>query len=165
MQNAGSFRMPLSPPLGLKPDTQISKGTGMNQLKEGNWWSRNWKWFVPVGCLGTIVLFAGFVAVIMFFVFGLMKSSDVYKEAVAKAEANSSVVEALGSPIEKGLFVSGNISVSGPSGQADLAIPISGPNGKATVFVVATKSAGKWTFSTLVVEFKESGTQISLLEE
>lgn len=132
--------------------------------KPENWWSRNWKWFVPVGCLGTIILVAGFVAVIMFIVFGFMKSSDVYKEAVANAKANTSVVEVLGLPIEEGLFVSGNINVSGTSGRADLSIPISGPNGKATVFVVATKEAGNWNFSTLVVEFKESGTQISLLE-
>ena len=137
----------------------------MNQPKEENWWSRNWKWFVPVGCLGTIVLFVSFFAVIMFFVFGVMKSSDVYKEAVAKAKANSSVVEALGTPIEEGLFVSGNIKVSDQSGQANLAIPISGPNGKATVFLEATRSAGKWTFSTLEVEFREFDSQINLLEE
>jgi Cytochrome oxidase complex assembly protein 1 len=129
-----------------------------------NWWSRNWKWFVPVGCLGTIFLVVGFVAVIMFIVFGFMKSSDVYKKAVANAKANSSVVEVLGSPIEEGLFVSGNINVSGTSGRADLSIPISGPDGKATLFVEATRKAGNWDFSTLVVEFKESGTQISLLE-
>ncbi len=136
----------------------------MKQPREENWWSRNWKWFVPVGCLGTIILVAGFVVVIMFIVFGFMKSSDVYKEAVANTKANSSVVEVLGSPIEEGLFVSGNINVSGTSGRADLSIPISGPNGKATVFVVANREAGNWNFSTLVVEFKESGTQISLLE-
>ena len=136
----------------------------MKQPRKENWWSRNWKWFVPVGCLGTIILIAGFVAVIMFIVFGFMKSSDVYKEAVANAKANTSVVEVLGLPIEEGLFVSGNINVSGTSGRADLSIPISGPNGKATLFVVATRTAGNWNFSTLVVEFKKSGTQISLLE-
>jgi hypothetical protein len=134
------------------------------RAKPENWWNRNWKWFVPVGCLGTIILVAGFVAVIMFAVFSFMKSSDVYKEAVANAKANTSVVEVLGLPIEEGLFVSGNINVSGTSGRADLSIPISGPNGKATLFVVATRTAGNWDFSTLVVEFKESGTQISLLE-
>jgi hypothetical protein len=26
----------------------------MNQPQERNWWNRNWKWFVPLGCLGTI---------------------------------------------------------------------------------------------------------------
>jgi hypothetical protein len=26
----------------------------VNQLQERNWWDRNWKWFVPVSCLGVI---------------------------------------------------------------------------------------------------------------
>ena len=121
----------------------------LKQARKENWWSRNWKWFVPVGCLGTIILVVGFVAVIIFVVFSFMKSSDVYKEAVMNAKANSSVVEVLGSPIEEGLFVSGNINVSGTSGRANLSIPISGPNGKATLFVVATREAGNWNFSIL----------------
>ena len=136
----------------------------MKQPGKENWWSRNWKWFVPVGCLGTIILFTGFVAVIMSIVFGFMKSSDVYKEAVANVKANSSVIEVLGSPIEEGFFVSGNINVSGTSGRANLSIPISGPDGEATLFLAATRTAGNWNFSTLVVKFKGSGAQINLLE-
>ena len=135
----------------------------MNQPQEENWWRRNWKWFVPV-CIGAIVLFVGFCAVILSLVFGFMKSSDVYKEAVARAKANAAVMEALGAPVEEGFLVSGNISVSGSSVQADLAIPISGPKGSATVYAVATRSAGEWTFSALVVAIKESGERIDLLE-
>ena len=137
----------------------------MIQAKEGNWWSRNWKWFVPVGCLGTIILVVGFAAVIVFFIFSIMKSSDVYKESVGAVKENPAVVETLGTPIKEGLIVSGNINVSGPSGQANLAIPISGPNGEATVYVAATKSAGEWLYSTLIVEFKGTGRRINLLEE
>ena len=133
----------------------------MNQPnEEETWWSRNWKWFVPVWFLGAI----GFYAAILVLGFTIVKSSDVFKEAVSKAKANSSVVEILGPSIEEGLFVSGNINVSNHSGQADMEIPISGQNGKATIFVEATKSAGKWTFSTLTVEFEGSDRRISLLE-
>ncbi|MGD2270750.1 MAG: hypothetical protein PVI06_10170 [Desulfobacterales bacterium] len=42
----------------------------MNQLQERSWWSRNWKWFVPVSCLGGIVLFVGFCAVVAYIIFG-----------------------------------------------------------------------------------------------
>lgn len=136
----------------------------MTQKQNKNWWDRNWKWFVPVGCLGFLVLFAAFFAVIVWFVFGMMKSSDAYKDAFLKAQTDPSVQEIIGTPIEEGMFVAGNISVSGSSGQADLSFPISGPDGKATVYVVAAKSAGQWTFSTLVVEIKESGQRINLLE-
>lgn len=105
----------------------------------------------------------GFVAMILFIVFSAMKSSDVYMEAVAIAEAHPTVQTAMGTPLEGGTFVTGKLNTSGSSGQADLAIPISGPNGKGTLFAVAEKSAGQWTFSVLVVEIKESRQRIDLL--
>ena len=92
-----------------------------------------------------------------------MKSSDVYKEAVAHAEAHPAVRTAMGTPLEEGTLVTGELNTSGASGHADLAIPISGPNGKGTLFAVADKSAGQWTFSILVVEIKETRQRIDLL--
>jgi hypothetical protein len=133
--------------------------------KPTTWWQKNWKWFVPVGCLGLLALFTGFVALIVTIVFGMMKSSDVYKDALAMARAEPAVEMALGTPIEEGLFVVGNINISGSSGQADLAIPISGPHDKGTIYAVAEKSAGQWTFSALVVEIKTTGDRIDLMEK
>ena len=135
----------------------------MNQIQEKNWWHRNWKWFVPVGCLSLIILIGGFLAVIIYFIFGFVKSTDTYKEAVERAKTNPFVMEALGSPLKEGFFVTGNIKVSGSSGEADFSIPISGPKGKARIFAVAKKSAGEWTFSTLFVVVKESRQRIDLL--
>ena len=57
--------------------------------------------------------FSGFIVLIVTIVFGMMKSTDAYKEALAKARANPYVQEALGSPIEDGLLVMGNINVKG----------------------------------------------------
>jgi hypothetical protein len=62
------------------------------------------------------------------------------------------------------MFTMGSISTSGPSGEANLAIPISGPNGEGTLFVEAEKTAGKWTYSTLVLELEDSNQRIDLLE-
>src|SRR5471032_657415 len=106
-----------------------------------NWWQRNWKWFVPTGCLTLIAMAVAFVAMIVVVVFGAMKSSDAYKIAVTRAKNDERVVRAIGKPISEGMFMSGNTNVSGGSGQADLAIPISGPKGKAKIYAVATKSA------------------------
>ena len=135
----------------------------MNQQQERNWWSRNWKWCLPVGCLGSLTLFAAFVAAIVFMVFGLIKSSDAYKDAVARVKTDQSVQKAIGTPIKEGVYVTGQLNINGPSGQANLAIPVSGPGGKATIYVVATKSAGQWTYSTLVVETRKTGERIDLL--
>jgi len=137
----------------------------MGESVEPSWWTRNWKWFVPVGCLSIIAIFAGFIALILTFVFGMMKSSDVYIQALAKTRDNPAVVSALGTPLEAGYFISGRINVSGPSGDAELAIPVSGPKGKGTIYVVATKTAGEWSYSQLVVQIEQTGQRIELLDE
>lgn len=82
-----------------------------------NWWKRNWKWFVPAGCLSIAVLFVVFVGSVALIVFSAMKSTDVYKDALARAKANSAVIEVLGSPIKEGFLVSGNTNVNGASGK------------------------------------------------
>src|SRR6476646_10615280 len=58
---------------------------------------------------------------------GIMKQSDAYKIALARAQANPAVIEAIGSPILQTGIVSGNSNVSGPTGRANLSIPLSGP--------------------------------------
>jgi Cytochrome oxidase complex assembly protein 1 len=109
-------------------------------------------------------LVAVFVFVILSIVAGAMKSSDAYKAALAKAKADPRVVNALGSPIKDGFFAGGNINVSGTSGRADMNVPISGPKGKGTIYFVATKFAGEWTFSKLIVEIRNTGERIDLDE-
>jgi hypothetical protein len=117
-----------------------------------------------VGCLSGLVLLVGFVALILALVFGLIRSSDAYQQALAKARSSPAAAQVLGSPITEGYFTSGQINVNGASGNADLAIPVSGPKGKATLHVTASKSAGVWSFSTLVVELADTHERIDLLE-
>lgn len=93
-----------------------------------------------------------------------MKSSDVYKMALHRARMDPRVRHALGSHIRDGMFVSGKTNVNGGSGDADLSIPISGSKGKGTIYVVASKSAGQWQYSTMVVK-TESGETIDLTKE
>jgi hypothetical protein len=128
-----------------------------------SWWSRNWKWFVPLGCLSIVLMVGLFVAGIVMIVFGALKSSDAYKTAVARAKANPEVVAALGTPIDEGMFLSGKTNVEGSSGEADLTIPISGPKAKAKIYAIATKRAGRWNYSTLEVEISGRGERIDLL--
>lgn len=127
------------------------------------WWSRNWKWFVPTGCcLTPLVLGGAFVAFLVLVVFGALKQSDAYKNAVARAKADSHVTAALGTPISEGWYLSGKTNVNGGSGDADLTIPISGPKGKGTIYAVATRSAGEWTYSKLIVKIDATGETIDL---
>lgn len=142
---------PTTPPIPPKPPS--------------NWWTRNWKWFVPAGCITMAALVAAFVGLIVVIVFSAMKSSDVYRESLVRAKASPAVVEALGSPIKDGMFMSGSTNVNGASGEANLAIPISGPKGEGTLYVAATKSVGVWNYSNLVLEVKQTKRRIDLLHE
>ncbi|MGE5212761.1 MAG: cytochrome c oxidase assembly factor Coa1 family protein [Nitrospirota bacterium] len=130
-----------------------------------NWWKRNWKWFVPLGCFTVALLFLAFVGSILLIVFSAMKSTDVYKEALARAKENPAVIEALGLPIKDGFLMSGNTNVNGASGESNLAIPISGPKGKGTIYVSANKSLGQWNYSGLVVELRQTHERIDLLHQ
>ena len=112
-----------------------------------------------------LLLAVGFIFVIVSIVFGAMKSSDAYEAALAKAKADPRVVNALGSPITDGFFVGGQTNVSGTSGHADMTVPISGPSGKGTIYFVASKFAGQWTFSKLMVEVARTGQRIDLIED
>jgi Cytochrome oxidase complex assembly protein 1 len=93
-----------------------------------------------------------------------MKSTDVYKEALARAKTDSAVIAAIGSPIKEGFLLAGNTNMNGPSGEANLSIPISGPNGKGTIYVAASKSLGRWNYSGLVVEIAKTHQRIDLLQ-
>ncbi len=148
------------PPFPPQPSPQFPYQP--SPVPQPSWWQRNWKWFVPTGCFTLLVLIAVFVGLILLTVSGAMKSSDAYKTAVARAGAAPRVTNALGTPLTTGMFTTGSINVSGPVGNANLAIPISGPKGKGTIYVVADKAAGQWKYSTLTVGVEKSGEQIEL---
>ncbi|TDO72971.1 cytochrome oxidase complex assembly protein 1 [Flavobacterium chryseum] len=129
-----------------------------------SWWERNWKWFVPTGCLSLLVLFGLFIAGIFFGVTSMIKESDAYKGALTEVQNNKEVKEKLGSPIQGDGMVSGSINTSNNTGDCDLQIPIKGPKGKGTLFVVAVKR-GKWKYSELSVYVDGTEDEIDLLEK
>ena len=122
-------------------------------MQEPNWFKRNWKWVVPVGCLSMLLLFVGAIALLVVFVFGVIREADVYTEAMARARAHPALVQVLGEPLQEGMLVSGTINVTGPSGTADLAIPLTGPLGEGTLYVVAEREAGEWRYRRLEFEY------------
>lgn len=131
-------------------------------MPQPSWFGRNWKWVVPLGCLLPVLFAAGCGLVVFLFATGIMKQSDAYKIALARAQSNPAVIEAIGSPISQTGIVSGNSNASGGVGEANLSIPLSGPKGKATLYVEAKKSADTWLFQTMVVKIEKTGERIDL---
>jgi hypothetical protein len=128
-----------------------------------SFFERNWGCLIPIGCLAVLVALAAFVAMVGGMASLGMRSSDAYEDAMARASAHPAVVAELGPPIRGGWFVSGSLQVSGSTGTADLEIPVAGSLREGTLYAVATKSAGRWTFSTLEVEIEGKTTRIPLI--
>lgn len=143
--------------------------TAQPQPPPGGWWSRNWKWFLPTSCcLGTLLCIIAAVALFGVGIFSIisgvsaiLKSSEPYQTAVARAKADEKVVAALGTPISEG-FPTGKVNTNNDSGDADIHVPLTGPKGKGTLHVVGTKSAGTWTYSTMSVTIAGTDETIDL---
>ncbi|MHC0440818.1 cytochrome c oxidase assembly factor Coa1 family protein [Flavobacterium sp. 3-210] len=137
-----------------------------NELIEDkrNWWNRNWKWFVPTGCLSLIVLFALLLVGIFFEVTSIIKDSDAYIESMELVQHNKILIEKLGSPIETDGMVSGTVSAVNDIRKCDVQVPLKGPKGKATLFVVGEKR-GKWKYSEMSVYIEKTDEKIDLLKQ
>lgn len=129
-----------------------------------SWWERNWKWFVPTGCVSILLIFVLFIAGLFFGVTSMLTNSDAYKGAMNKVQENQLVIEKLGSPIEDDGMTSGSINTTNDTGNCNLQIPIKGPKGKGTLFVVAEKK-GVWKYSEITVFVKNTKEEIDLLKK
>lgn len=128
-----------------------------------NWLERNANWKIPLGCLTLLVLIAAFGALLLTIITESFHHSDVYNQAISRAAASPQVREQLGEPVRPGWFISGQLSVNGSSGKADLSIPISGPRSKGSIRAIASKNAGVWTFTWLQVNVEGHEGAIDLL--
>jgi hypothetical protein len=124
-----------------------------------SWLGRNWKRLLAAIFVCGVVFVVGIFTLIM----GALRSSDVAKEATARAQSSALLGQRLGTPISEGWLVGGSINVSPGAGDADLSVPISGPKGKGTVYVRAQKTAGTWAYSLMLATVEGSSEKIDLL--
>lgn len=116
--------------------------------------------FVGIGAVSLAGLIFGLVMLI-----GLgLKSSDVYLEAVLRANKDARVQALLGEPIEAGFMPTGSIETNNSSGKADLSVNLRGPKGEGVLRAVADKVDGEWRFQMLVVRGSD-GERVNVLVE
>lgn len=82
----------------------------------------------------------------------VMKQSEAYQLSLAEIQRNEEVRATLGEPFSPGFFVTGNVSTSGPDGQAGLQYSVTGSKAEGTVYVYATKHAGVWALAQVAVD-------------
>jgi Cytochrome oxidase complex assembly protein 1 len=135
------------------------------QPPQRGWFARNWLWVIPVGCFLPLLLCCGGGAVFFMMGINVLKATDVYVDAVAKAKANPKVKELLGEPITEGFMPMGNVAVDNNKGNADFTVQLTGPKGSGTLHVVSAKTAeGHWAFTLLDVDIP-GNDKINLLKK
>ena len=128
-----------------------------------SWLDRHPRSKIPLGCLMLLFLVGMFVALLMTVITTSFRSSDVYKEAMARAAANEQVRAQIGDPIKADWLIAGELKVSSNTGSANLSIPISGSRGRGAIRAVASKSGGVRRFSCLQVVVEGHRSAIDLL--
>jgi TonB family protein len=123
---------------------------------------RNWKWMLPIGCLGLILAGVALVGGIVFVAMSAIKSSEVYQGALKVVQTHPAAVERLGEPIKDGWFVQGNVKIDGSGGNANFQIPVSGPKSSGTLHVRAVSPDGTWMYERL--DLAVNGQTVSLLD-
>jgi len=154
--------LPNSPSPLPSPDTAAA-GTPPLVVRRG-WWSRHWKWAVP---LLVMVLGAMLLASIAVFVLGIArvtKSSEPYRVGLMAAQLDQRVIDALGAPVKDGIMPSGSISTSNGTGSANFSVSLHGARGNGTLYIEAERHAGEWHYTTLQV-LPDAGEAIPLLED
>jgi len=116
-----------------------------------SWLEKHPVWKIPLGALILILLVVSFGGMVMTIITTSFRHSDVYKQAVARASESLQVREQFGEPLQIAWLISGELSVTGSTGRANLSIPISGPHGRGVIHVVAKKAGAFWRFSYLQV--------------
>lgn len=114
------------------------------------WWRRNWKWFV--------LAYLAFVVILVLVVEVSLRRSDPYTGAMRLANADPQVVAALGTPVEAGMLLTGEIesSVSAKrvSGHASFQIPLHGPRGSGELSVAALRDSSGWKYTRMIFRAK-----------
>ncbi len=127
-------------------------------IPKATWW-QNWRKAILLG----IVLLVGIGAIFYSILMHIFTSSYAYREALLRVQNDQAIVASLGSPIESGYMILGEVNSTGPAGHAALEIPIRGPNGRGTIYVEANEHLGVWKLTGLIVEINQSGRRMDLL--
>ena len=120
-------------------------------MQQPNWFSRNWKWLVPVGCLVPMMCCGVFGFGTYFAVTKVIQASGAYAGALEQVNRNPEVAATLGTPVMPGLGMSGSVKEQNEGGSADFSVPINGSKGEGRMHVVAVREGGQWTFTTIDV--------------
>ena len=105
-----------------------------------------------LGGLGITLMCCGVFGLMFGGIRSSLKGSDPYRRGVLRATQDPRTQTLLGTPIEVGWMVSGELSTENGRSTADLKVPLDGPTRAATLHIQAhADGSGEWTWDTLKV--------------
>ena len=138
-------------------------------IKPKNWWSRNWKWLVPI--CGLIL-----ISILLFFTTGMNRiatdfaqaysETALYENAIEKVNSEPKINELLGEieSIDKFAILEGEVRYSNANNTVNSTIKINGSKGKANMDISADKISGKWSFTKINVRIKKPADKRQTIE-
>jgi len=133
--------------------------------QDPGWFANNWKWLLAALC-GGILLMLVIVGLLLNKLFGLIKSTEPYQHAVDLAVHDAQTQHLLGAPVNPGWTVTGDINLNQDgSRDARLTIPVEGGLHDGTLSVVARESAGKWSYTILILHVDNSAGEVDFLSK
>ncbi|HYI03166.1 cytochrome c oxidase assembly factor Coa1 family protein [Hyalangium sp.] len=118
-----------------------------------SWWSRNWKWAVPVGCLGLLASCGCLGAIAVYAGFNAVKNNEAYVQALAIAMSDDEVQATLGTPINTSLW-NQQSSVANKDNEitAKFSVPLDGSKADGILRGDAIKIGNTWSYRVFQVE-------------
>ncbi len=123
-----------------------------NMAPQRGWWSRNWKWAAPVGCLGLIGSCGCLTVALIALGFASAKNSTPYEQALSIARSDSEVQATLGPPIESSWSMQSSVHLGDGQSTAEFSVPLHGTKKDGVLHIQATKSGKEWEYQVLQVE-------------
>ena len=127
-----------------------------------NWFGRNWKWVVPVGCLLPVLLAGGCALMVFSFATGLMKQSDAYQNRAGPRASELGCDRSDRLPDFANRNRLWQQQRKWTNRRSEFIHSVERAEREATLYVEAKKSADIWLFQTMVVKIEKTGERIGL---
>ncbi len=120
--------------------------------KPAGWWSRHWRWAMPVAVLVVLAGAGGTVAWSVLRWSEAARESPPMREAMRRAGCSIELVEAFGEPLRAESMPLGSMQTA-LNGQRDvgLTVALEGPRAHGRLFVKGTRSDDVWDYPVMYV--------------
>ena len=109
-------------------------------------------------------MFAGLAVSLVMLLMKFLKG-EAYQLSLEELKKSPLVADYYGEPLRPSWYILGKVNLNGDGGFAAIEYKVEGPLSSGTVYVYATRSAGEWDLSKVMVASQSDGYEISVVDE